>query len=183
MDFKVYDKMFKEQAEHVYTFMHNEFIKLRTGRASPSILDGILVDYYGSPTPINQTANISVPEPRILMIKPYDKSIIKDIVTALNGSNLNINPQVDADAIRLTFQAPTEDMRKQLAKKAKQIGEEAKIRIRHIRQEIQDAFKKEQSSIEDDKKHFQNELDKLTKEINNKVDELVLHKEKEIMTI
>lgn len=183
MDFKPYEKMINQEVEHVYTWVHNEFIKLRTGRASPAILDGLLVDYYGEKTPINQLANISVPEPRVLLIKPYDRSSIKDVAAAINESNLGINPQVDADVIRLTFQAPTEDIRKGLVKKAKAIAEDAKIKVRRIRQDAQDRFKKEVGLVEDDKKHFQTELDNLTKEINKQIENLLVAKEKDILTI
>lgn len=183
MDFKIYEKKIRAEVEQVYTWMHNEFVKLRTGRASPAILDGILVDYYGSPTPINQMANISVPEPRVLKIKPFDKESLKDIVTGINAANIGVNPQVDADSIRLTFAAPTEEIRKDLVKKAKQFGEEAKIRVRRIRQDAQDLFKKEANTLEDDKKFFQTELDNLTKEINKEIESLVATKEKEIMTV
>ena len=183
MNFKIYETKIREEFELVLKRMHNEFIKLRTGRATPAILDGILVDYYGSMTPINQLANISVPEPRVLAIKPYDRSSIKDVASAINASNLGVNPQVDVDIIRLTFAAPTEEVRKNLAKKAKQVGEEAKIRVRHIRQEAQDLFKKDSSTVEDDKKFFQTELDNLTKELNKEIEAVVSHKEKDIMTV
>lgn len=183
MDFKVYEKEIREESKTIFNWLHNEFVKLRTGRATPAILDGILVDYYGEPTPINQLANISVPEPRVLAIKPYDRQSVKDVAAAINASNIGINPQVDADIIRLTFAAPTEEIRKGLVKKAKQLGEDAKVRIRHIRQEAQDKFKKEPNVLEDDKKFFQTELDNLTKEINKEIEAKVLEKEKDIMTI
>ncbi|MCV3753905.1 ribosome recycling factor [Ureaplasma zalophigenitalium] len=183
MDFKIYEIQMNEEKESVFKWMHNEFAKLRTGRATPAILDGILVDYYGTPTPINQLANISVVDARSLMIKPYDKNSIKDINTAINAANIGINPLVDADVIRLNFPAPTEDLRKELAKKAKQVSEEAKVKVRKIRQNLQDEFKKDVTALEDDKKFFQTKLDELTKKVNKEIEELLANKEKDILTI
>lgn len=112
MDFKPYETKIRNDVEHVYRWMQNEFVKLRTGRASPAILDGILVNYYDQKTPLNQLANISVPEPRVLLVKAYDRNSLKDIATAINEANIGVNPQIDADLVRLTFQAPTEEIRK-----------------------------------------------------------------------
>ncbi|MCV3743639.1 ribosome recycling factor [Ureaplasma sp. ES3154-GEN] len=183
MDFKIYENKMNSEKDHVLKWMQSEFAKLRTGRATPGVLDGILADYYGSPTPINQMANINVMDARTLVIKPYDKSTIKNINTAINASNLGINPLVDADVIRLTFPAPTEELRKDLVKKAKQISEDTKVKVRKIRQNLQDEFKKDTSALEDDKKFFQTKLDELTKKVNKEIEDLFANKEKDILTI
>ena len=183
INWKDYEKAFNEAVEPAFAWMQNEFNKLRVGRASPAILDGILVEAYGDQMPINQIANISIPEARTLIIKPYDKSVLKDIAGAINAANIGVNPQVDADLIRLTFAAPTEQARKDLVKKAKAISEEAKVKVRRARQDIQDLFKKDANAVEDDKKYFQTELDALTKVVNKRIEDALEIREKEIMTI
>ena len=173
----------KEKMEKSIESFKHELSSVRTGRANPTMLDRVRVNYWGEMTPLNQTASISVAEGRQLVIKPYDKSTLKDIAAAINAANIGINPQVDADVIRLTFKAPTEDDRKLLVKKAKSLAEDAKIKIRRSRQELQDEFKKDPNALEDDKKYFQNELDVITKNLNKKIDEELVKREKEIMTI
>ena len=182
-DWKKYEQLYNEQKDKVLVWTNSEFNKLQTGRASPAFLDSVKVEAYGDLMPINQIANINIPEPRSIVIKPYDKSTLKDIAAAINAANLGVNPQVDADLIRINFPAPTEESRKNLVKKAKEITEQTKVKIRLIRQEMQDLFKKEENVVDDDKKHFQNELDALTKKINGSIDELFSNKEKEIMKI
>lgn len=183
INWKDYEKAYNEAVEPIFSWMQHEFSKLRIGRASPAILDGILVSAYGDDLPINQVANISIPDARTLVIKPYDKSVLKDIAGAINAANLGVNPQVDADLIRITFAAPTEQARKDLVKKAKAIAEDAKVKVRRARQDIQDLFKKDASAVEDDKKYFQNELDTMTKSINKKIEDALASREKDIMTI
>ncbi len=182
-DFEKYKKIFESNFDKVNDWLLTEFSKLRIGKATPAILDNILVNAYDDKMPINQLANLNIPDARTLIIKPYDKSTLKEIAAAINAANIGINPQVDADVIRLIFKAPTEDDRKLLVKKAKTLAEEAKIRIRRIRQEIQDEFKKEQNILDDDKKYFQTELDNITKVFNKKIDDELAKREKEIMTI
>lgn len=182
-NWKEYEEIYKLEKEKAFKWLHGEYAKLKAGVANPNILDSVRVHAYGEMMQINQVANISLPDPRSLVIKPYDKSIIKDIAAGINAANLGLNPQVDADLIRIVFPTPTEDSRKELAKKAKSISEELKVKIRLIRQDLQDKFKKEEGVLEDDKKHFQNELDNLTKKINQEIDQLYNDKQKEIMKI
>lgn len=183
LDWKKYQKQFEEDVAEPMHWLKTEFSKLRVGRASPTILDDVKVEVYGEHMSINQVANVSVPDPRTLLIKPYDKQTVKEIVAGINAANLGINPQVDADAIRLTFQAPTEDARKQLVKKAKALAEETKVKIRRVRQDLADEFKKDEATVEDDKKYFQTQLDEITKQQNKKVDDLLSQAETEIMKI
>ncbi|GAA5414712.1 ribosome recycling factor [Ureaplasma ceti] len=183
INWKDYESAFNTEVEPIIEWMQHEFGKLRMGRATPAILDGILVEAYGEEMPIIQVANISIPDARTLIIKPYDKSILKDLAGAINGANLGVNPQVDADLIRITFAAPTEAARKDLVKKAKSISEDAKVKVRRARQDIQDLFKKDATAVEDDKKYFQTQLDTMTKAINKDIEEALAKREKEIMTI
>lgn len=182
-DWKKYEEMFNERVKSVFEWMSHEFTKIRVGRADPTILNDILVEAYGEKTKINQIANISVPEPRVLVIKPYDRSLLKDLASAIAAANIGVHPQIDADLIRLTFAAPTEETRKECIKKLKLIAEEAKVGIRKSRQHVQDEFKKDTDVQEDDKKYFQNQLDKVTKEVNKEVEDHLETREKEIMTI
>lgn len=183
IDFLIYKQQFESDFDSINEWLLSEFAKLRIGKANPAILDDILVHAYDDKMPINQLANLSIPDPRTLVIKPYDKSTLKDIAAAINAANIGINPQVDADVIRLTFKAPTEDDRKLLVKKAKSLAEDAKIKVRRSRQNLQDEFKKDANALEDDKKYFQNELDSITKNFNKKIEEELAKREKEIMTI
>ncbi len=183
MNWKTYEDNMELSAITIYEWLEQEFSKLKTGRASPKLLDNIKIDYYGDMTPIYQTANINVPEPRVMYVKPYDKAHLKDIATAINNSHLDINSQVDADRIKITFPTLTEATRKEMAKKAKSMGEAAKVKVRKIRQHEQDNFKKDDEVTEDDKKYFNTQIDKLTKSINVKIDTMVSQKEKGIMTI
>ncbi|MDE5651669.1 MAG: ribosome recycling factor [Ureaplasma sp.] len=183
MDWNSYKLKFEDKFDSIINWMTTEFNKIRIGRATPAILDGILVDAYDEKMNFNQIANISVADARTLVIKPYDRSLLKNITTALSASNLGINPQVDADSIRLSFPSPTEDMRKELVKKAKSIAENAKVDVRRLRQSLQDDFKKDANALEDDKKYFNDELDIITKKANQKIEELFSTREKEILTI
>lgn len=182
-DWKKYQELFVLEFDKTFNWMNSEFSKLQSGRANPNLFSDLKVSAYGEFTPLNQLANIAIPEPRTLTIKAYDRSILKDIMTAINAANLGLNPQLDADLIRINFPAPTEETRKNLVKKAKQIVEDAKVKVRLIRQNLQDNFKKEPDVLEDDKKHFQTELDKITKEYNSKLENAFANKEKDIMTI
>lgn len=183
IDWNSYKLKFEDKFDSIINWMTTEFNKIRIGRATPAILDGILVDAYDEKMNFNQIANISVADARTLVIKPYDRSLLKNITTALSASNLGINPQVDADSIRLSFPSPTEDMRKELVKKAKSIAENAKVEVRRLRQSLQDDFKKDANALEDDKKYFNDELDIITKKANQKIEELFSTREKEILTI
>lgn len=163
--------------------LKNNYSTLRTGRAATSMLDRIEVDYYGSMTPINQLSSITIPEPRQLLIKPYDRNDIKSIVAAINASDLGLNPVNDGTSIRLIIPPLTEDRRKELAKLAKKYAEDSKVAIRNIRRDAMDEVKKDSSFTEDSKKVEEQEIQKLTDNYVKKIDEVYAQKEKDIMTI
>lgn len=156
---------------------------LRTGRASPNMLSNILVDYYGSPTPINQISSISIPEPRQLLIKPYDRNDVKSIVSAITASDLGLNPINEGNVIRLIIPALTEDRRKEIVKQAKKYGEDSKVAVRNVRREFMDFIKEDKEISEDYQKRLETDLQKVTDESIKKIDSLVSEKEKEIMAI
>jgi len=166
--------------------LHNELIKIRTGKANISLLDDISVDYYGQPTPLNHVGTISVPEARLIMINPWEKNMLTVIEKAILASDLGITPQNDGNVIRLSFPPLTEDRRKDLVKLVKKHGEEAKISVRNIRRNANDDIKKlEKDSVisEDNSKDGLDEIQDITDEFTKKIDETVEHKEKEIMEI
>ncbi len=179
-------KQFEEKMDKSLDSLINEFSGIRAGRANPHVLDKIRVDYYGQPTPLQQVANISVPEPRTLMIQPWEASLIKEIEKAIMCSDLGITPNNDGKAIRLNFPELTEDRRKEMAKDVKKKGENAKIAIRNIRRDANDAFKKQNkaSEISDDElKDLEDKVQKMTDKFIDKVDKTVEEKTKEIMTV
>lgn len=163
--------------------LKNSLATLRTGRANAQMLSGIDVDYYGSPTPINQIASISIPEPRQLLIKPYDKNDVKSIVSAIHSSDLGINPINEGTQVRLIIPALTEDRRRDIVKQAKKYGEEAKVAIRNIRRDYMDLVKLDEEMSEDLQKRVQDDIQKVTDEASKKIDTIVSEKEKEIMTV
>ena len=166
--------------------MRGEFSSIRAGRANPAVLDKIRVDYYGTPTPINQMAAISVSEARILVIQPWDKSTMKSIEKAIQASDIGINPTNDGKCIRLLFPQLTEERRKDLAKQVKKYGEECKVAIRNIRRDAMDTYKKQQKAseiTEDDQKALEKDMQKMTDEFIKKVDEMTAKKEKELYAI
>lgn len=159
---------------------------VRAGRANAAVLDQITVDYYGTPTPIQQVASISTPDPRSLLITPWDKSTLKGIEKAIMASELGINPQNDGTCIRLVFPQLTEERRRELAKQVKKYAEEAKVAIRNIRRDAMEAFKKKQKAseiTEDDLKVAEKDLQKLTDDMCKEVDALLEKKEKELMAV
>ena len=158
---------------------------IRAGRANPHVLDHIRVDYYGTPTPIQQTANVSVPEPRIIQIAPWDKSMVPEINKAIQMSDLGINPTVDGNNIRLIFPELTEERRKDLVKDVKKKGEEAKVALRNIRRDGNDTIKKLKGSdfSEDTIADMTDELQKMIEKFSKKIDEAVEVKSKEVMTV
>ena len=164
----------------------SEYGAIRAGRANPQILDKLTVDYYGTPTPINQLGSISVAEARVLVIQPWDKSVLKAIEKAIQTSDIGINPQNDGSVIRLTFPPLTEDRRKELAKDIQKIGENSKVAIRSIRRDCVDklkAMKKASEITEDDLKDGEKEIQKITDNFIKEVDDLATAKSKEIMEI
>lgn len=156
---------------------------LRTGRANAALLENLYCDYYGDKMLVNQIAAIKVPEPKQLVIMPYDQGDIKSIVAAINVSDIGINPIVDGKQIRLNLPPLTEDRRKALAKKAKQYGEEAKIAVRNVRRDVMDFIKKDESYSEDARKKEESDLQKITDEAIKKIDAIIKEKETEILSI
>ncbi len=163
-----------------------ELSSIRAGRANPHVLDQVRVDYYGAPTPIQQVANVSVPEPRLIQIAPWDASILKDIEKAIQTSDVGINPTNDGKTIRLVFPELTEERRKDLAKDVKKRGENAKVAIRNIRRDAIEHFKKLKGSddiSEDEIKELEDDAQKLTDKFVKMIDDDVAEKSKEIMTV
>lgn len=178
---KVYDdKMTKS-----INSLNSDLATIRAGRANPHVLDKLAVDYYGSPTPIQQVANVSVPEARMIQIQPWEKSLLKEIEKAILVSDIGINPTNDGTSIRLIFPELTEERRKELAKDVKKKGEGAKVAIRNIRRDGNDAFKKLKGSdiSEDEIKDLEEQLQKLTDKYIKEIDVAVDVKTKEVMTV
>ncbi len=166
--------------------LKNQLTKVRTGRASATVLDGIMVDYYGSPTPLKQVGQISTPEARLLQIQPFDKTLIPQIEKAILAANIGITPANDGNFIRITFPALTEDKRKLLVKDVKKLGEDAKVAVRNARRDQNDKVKKAEKDkkvSEDESKKIQDEVQKLTDNFIKEVDKVVDSKEKEVMTV
>ena len=164
----------------------SDFAAVRAGRANAAVLDKITVDYYGSPTPINQVAAISSPDPRSLLIKPWDGSILKAIEKAIQASDLGINPQNDGSSIRLNFPQLTEERRKELTKQVRKYAENGKVAIRNVRREAMDklkALQKKSEITEDDCKDFEKELQDMTDKRCKELDELAAKKENELMAV
>jgi ribosome recycling factor len=178
--------MGEQKMEKTIEALKKEFALIRTSRANPTVLNGVNVSYYGSPTPLNQIASISVPEAQLLLIKPFDKNILKDIEKAIQLADLNLVPQNDGTVIRIVFPALTEQRRKELAKEVKSKGENNKIGIRNIRRDVIEQLKKleKDSAIsEDELKKYTDDVQKITDKYIEKIDALVKEKEKTIMEI
>ena len=179
-------KLHEEKMEKTLNNLLEEYAGIRAGRANPHVLDKIKVDYYGSPTPIQQVGNISVPEARIIVIQPWEKSLLKAIEKAIQVSDLGINPNNDGTCIRLVFPEMTEDRRKELSKDVKKKGENAKVAIRNIRRDANDTFKKMEKNdeiTEDELKEATDKMQKITDKAIEKVDKAVENKTKEILTV
>ena len=176
----------QQQMEKTIEALKHEFSTIRAGRANAQMLDKIRVDYYGTPTPINQVGSISVPEPRTLVINPWDKSAMKEIEKAIRNSDLGLNPTNDGEVIRLNVPALTEERRKELCKQAKKASEEFKVRLRNERRDANDKLKKlekEGEITEDDLKKAQDNVQKMTDKYTKEVDVLLEVKEKDIMAV
>ncbi len=181
-DYIEFESKMKKTAEVLKT----QLASVRAGRANAAVLDQITVDYYGVPTPIQQVASVSVPDPRSLLIQPWDASVLKGIEKAILASELGINPQNDGRAIRLVFPQLTEERRKELAKQVKKYGEEAKVAVRNIRRDAIDKFKKQQKAseiTEDDYKTVEKDIQKLTDDYIKEVEGIADKKEKELFEI
>lgn len=178
-------KVYDEKMTKTMHSLQGELGAIRAGRANPHVLDKIVVDYYGSPTPIQQVANVSVPEARMIQIQPWEKSMLKAIEKAILVSDLGINPTNDGSSIRLIFPELTEERRKELAKDVKKKGEAAKVAIRNIRRDGNDAFKKLKGGeiSEDGIKDLEDQLQKITDKYIKEVDKTVETKTKEVMTV
>lgn len=184
MDEKI--KVYNEKMTKSYNNLLQEFQGIRAGRANPHVLDKLVVDYYGTPTPIQQVGNITVPEARILQMQPWESKLIKEIEKAIMTSDIGINPSNDGRTIRLVFPELTEERRKDLVKEVKKKGEGAKVAIRNIRRDANDAFKKLGKTAdvsEDEIKDLNDEIQKLTDKYIKDVDKAIEEKSKEIMTV
>ena len=179
-------KEFEDKMNKTVDVVTSDFASVRAGRANAGVLDKITVDYYGTPTPINQVGTISSPDPRSLMIQPWDKSLLKAIEKALQTSDLGINPQNDGQIIRLAFPQLTEERRKELTKQVKKYAENGKVAVRNIRRDAMDKLKAEEKKnelTEDDRKNGEKDLQDLTDKICKKIDEMCEKKEKELMAV
>ena len=178
-------QQYDSKMQKAYDFLATDFAAIRAGRANPHVLDRIRVDYYGTPTPIQQVGNITVPEARIIQIAPWEKSLIKAIEKAIMTSDIGITPSNDGSIIRLVFPELTEERRKDLVKDVKKKGEDAKVAVRNIRRDGNDAFKKlaKTDVSEDEIKQLEDQLQKLTDKYIKDVDALIDTKSKEIMTV
>ena len=177
---------YEDKMEKSLNNLNEEFATIRAGRANPHILDQIKIDYYGTPTPLQQVGNISVPEARMIVLQPWDASILKDVEKAILGSDVGITPTNDGKMIRLVFPELTEDRRKELVKDIKKKGENAKVAIRNIRRDAIDAIKKKGKAdgiSEDEIKDYEDDVQKTTDSYVKKIESAVEEKSKDIMTV
>ena len=183
MDARV--KPFEEKMQKAYDFLLGDYQTIRAGRANPHVLDKIKVDYYGTPTPIQQVGNITVPEARMIQIAPWEKSLIRDIEKAIMASDIGITPSNDGSVIRLVFPELTEERRKDLVKDVKKKGEDSKVAVRNIRRDANDSFKKlaKTEVSEDEIKDLEDSVQKLTDKFIKDIDKAIEEKSKEILTV
>lgn len=181
--------MFKDlesRMEKSISALKSELATIRTGRANAALLDHVRVDYYGTETPVNQVGNLSVPEPRMIMITPWEKSLLGAIEKAIQSSDLGLNPSNDGEVIRIVLPELTEDRRKELVKQVRQVGEKAKVSVRNIRRDANDDVKrqvKDEGLSEDESKRLQEEIQKVTDRYIAEIDKTIEHKEKDILTV
>ena len=178
-------KQYDEKMKKAYDFLVSDLATIRAGRANPHVLDKIRVDYYGTPTPLSQVGNISVPEPRMLQISPWEKPLLKEIEKAILTSDIGITPTNDGSVIRLVFPELTEDRRKELAKDIKKKGEDGKVAIRNVRREGNDAIKKlgKEEMSEDEQKSLEEELQKITDSYIKEIDKTIDQKTQDILKV
>ena len=179
-------KLYEDKMEKSLDVLLDEYASIRAGRANPHVLDRLRIDYYGTPTPIQQVGNVTVPEARMIVIQPWEKSLLKEIEKAILVSDLGINPTNDGNVIRLVFPELTEERRKDLAKDVKKKGEGAKVAIHNIRRDAMDSIKKMEKAgdiSEDDLKQGEEKIQKITDKMIEKVDKAIETKTKEIMTV
>jgi ribosome recycling factor len=165
------------------TALKGELATIRTGRANASLLDHVYVEYYGSEVPLNQVGNLAVPEPRMITVTPWEKTMLGAIEKAIQSSDLGLNPSNDGEIIRVILPELTEDRRKELVKQVKQVGEKAKVSIRNIRRDANDEVKKDESLPEDESKRLQDRIQKVTDQYIAEVDQIIEHKDTEILTV
>ena len=183
------DEMFlfgEEKMEKAVAQLHKEFASVRSGRANPAILDKVIVEYYGAPTPLRQMSQVTVKDGTTLVITPYDKTIMKDIEKGIIKAEIGITPNSDGTCIRLPFPPLTEDRRREIAKDVKKMGEDAKVAIRNIRRDMVDKLKKiekDENLPEDAVKDNQDKIQKITDKYTDSIDKAVVEKEKEVMTV
>jgi len=178
--------VYEEKMEKTLSNLQEEYSTIRAGRANPHILDKITVDYYGTPTVLQQVGNITVPEARMICIAPWDATLLKEIEKAILASDLGLTPTNDGKVIRLVFPELTEERRKELVKDVKKKGENAKVAVRNIRRDANDAFKKQSKAneiSEDDLSDIEDDVQKLTDKFVKKIDEVIEEKSKEILTV
>jgi len=179
-------KKTQEKMDNAVAALRTELASIRTGRATPALLNKVTVEYYGAPTPVNQLANVSVPEPRMIVIQPWDRSLLKKIEKAIMTSDLGLNPNNDGTVIRLNLPLLTEERRKELVKVVNKKGEAARVEIRNIRRDFNDAVKKQvkaKTITEDDAKDATDSSQKLTDKYTKKIDDILAQKEKEVMSV
>ena len=179
-------QVFEQKMQKVLDTLEDALDGIRAGRANPAVLSKVMVEYYGTPTPIQQIASVSSPDPRTLLIQPWDAKAVKDIEKAILSSDIGINPQNDGRSIRLIFPQLTEERRKELTKQVKKYGEEAKVSVRNVRRDAVDKMKKQQKAseiTEDDYKIAEKDIQKLTDDFTKKVDDVIGKKEKELMAV
>ncbi|NMB33808.1 MAG: ribosome recycling factor [Clostridium sp.] len=179
-------RVIEEKMGKTIGVLKDELNTIRAGRANASILDRIMVNYYGTPTPINQMASVSIPEPRVIVIQPWDSNVLKDIEKEILKSDLGINPNNDGKVIRLVFPIPTEERRKELTKTVRKFGEEAKISIRSIRRdgiEQMKSLEKSSEITEDELRNSEKDIQKITDKYTEEIDDIIQSKEKEILEV
>lgn len=179
-------QVYEDKMNKTLHALESEYITIRAGRANPHVLDKIRIDYYGTPTPIQQVGNVSVPEARMIVIQPWEKNLLKAIEKAILTSDLGINPTNDGSVIRLVFPELTEERRKELVKDVKKKGEAAKVAIRNIRRDANDYFKKQQKAdeiSEDDLAEAEEDIQKLTDKMIGKIDKAIEEKSKDLLTV
>ena len=179
-------QVYEDKMNKTLEVLESDYMTIRAGRANPHVLDKIKVDYYGTPTPLQQVGNINVPEARMIIIQPWEKSLLKAIEKAILTSELGINPTNDGSVIRLVFPELTEERRKELVKDVKKKGEAAKVAVRNIRRDANDFFKKQQKAdeiSEDDLAEAEDDIQKLTDNMIGKIDKAIEAKSKELLTV
>ena len=174
---------FDKNSQPVFTYLQNEFAKINSGRVNPNMFNQLKVMAYGELMPLIQLANVSAVDARQLMIKPYDRAIVKDIAKALAESEYKVNPQVNPDCIRIIFAPLTEETRRDSVKRAKEYYNQAVQKLRSVRQDVQSKYKKDPSVSDDDIRYFEDQLNKVTKEANAKLEKMFNDKEKDLMSL